>query len=115
MVDLSVVSIEDTGDLVDPNKFFFFYQSSDGQPIFLHPLDVKILAHEFGSFHDFPPQLVDIPVIQLEDFTQTEVCWSRMLSSPHAGKRSLRCLLQSTGDLFCRSLVPGSSTWSSSP
>merc|ERR1712038_1491910 len=37
------------------NETFYFYQSSDGQPIFLHALNVQMLVKEYGSFEACPP------------------------------------------------------------
>ncbi|CAO3668472.1 unnamed protein product [Rhizopus stolonifer] len=36
---------------------FYFYQAENGQPTFLHPLDIRILKREFGSYYQFPHQL----------------------------------------------------------
>jgi hypothetical protein len=38
-----------------PKEKFYFYQSSDGQPIFLHALNVQMLVKEYGSFESCPP------------------------------------------------------------
>ena len=35
----------------------FFYQSSDGQHTYLHPLDIKILKQEFKSYESFPAHI----------------------------------------------------------
>lgn len=40
-----------------PKETFYFYQSSDGQPIFLHPLNIQMLIHEFGSLENCPPKI----------------------------------------------------------
>merc|ERR1712045_735626 len=37
-----------------PKDVFFFYQSSDGQPIYLHALNVQMLVHEYGSLENCP-------------------------------------------------------------
>ena len=37
------------------NETFYFYQSSDGQPIFLHALNVQMLVKEYGTFEACPP------------------------------------------------------------
>ena len=37
------------------NETFYFYQSSDGQPIFLHALNVQMLVKEYGAFEACPP------------------------------------------------------------
>jgi hypothetical protein len=36
---------------------YFFYQAASGQHIYLHPLDIKILLSEFGSYARFPRTL----------------------------------------------------------
>jgi len=36
---------------------FYFYQSSDGQPIFLHALNVQMLVHEYGSLENCPTKI----------------------------------------------------------
>lgn len=36
------------------NETFYFYQSSDGQPIFLHALNVQMLVREYGTFEACP-------------------------------------------------------------
>lgn len=33
---------------------YFFYQASSGQNIFMHPLDIKIMHSQFGSYARFP-------------------------------------------------------------
>ncbi|KAI9309191.1 hypothetical protein BJ944DRAFT_194635 [Cunninghamella echinulata] len=40
-----------------PTTEYYFYQAKDGQHIYLHPLDIKILKHEFGDYQDFPESL----------------------------------------------------------
>ncbi|XP_074603382.1 E3 ubiquitin-protein ligase RNF10 [Brevipalpus obovatus] len=36
------------------DNHFYFYQSSDGQQIYLHSLNVKMLSHEYGSLASCP-------------------------------------------------------------
>lgn len=36
---------------------YFFYQAASGQHIYLHPLDIKILLSEYGSYARFPRTL----------------------------------------------------------
>jgi hypothetical protein len=50
---------------------YFFYQSTDGQHLFLHPTNVKWLVLEFGSHSKFPFQL-EAKILDMEDMTQTE-------------------------------------------
>ena len=42
------------------NETFYFYQSSDGQPIFLHALNVQMLVKEYGSFEACPPVITGL-------------------------------------------------------
>lgn len=37
-----------------PKSTFYFYQSSDGQPIFLHAINIQMLVKQFGSFENCP-------------------------------------------------------------
>merc|ERR1712223_1525011 len=49
--------------IISPNKAnetFYFYQSSDGQPIFLHALNVQMLVKEYGSFEACPPVITGL-------------------------------------------------------
>lgn len=41
-----------------PTTEYYFYQAKDGQHIYLHPLDIKILKYEYGDYQDFPESLV---------------------------------------------------------
>merc|ERR1719322_1800476 len=40
-----------------PKETFYFYQSSDGQPIFLHALNVQMLVHQHGSLQNCPRKI----------------------------------------------------------
>lgn len=40
-----------------PCDFIYFYQACDGQSLYLHPLDIKILKETFGSYDSFPLRL----------------------------------------------------------
>lgn len=44
---------------------YHFYQSSTGQPVFLHPLDIRILLARFHTYAAFPPELT-FPVEALD-------------------------------------------------
>ncbi|KAK9763520.1 hypothetical protein K7432_009718 [Basidiobolus ranarum] len=47
---------------------YFFYQAADGQHVYLHPLDIKILREEFGAYENFPDE-ISAPMISLEEST----------------------------------------------
>ncbi|QRW09106.1 Zinc finger, C3HC4 type (RING finger) protein [Ceratobasidium sp. AG-Ba] len=44
---------------------YHFYQASTGQPVFLHPLDIRILLARFHTYDAFPPELT-FPVEALD-------------------------------------------------
>ncbi|KAJ3000652.1 hypothetical protein HDV02_004337 [Globomyces sp. JEL0801] len=50
------------------SEWYYFYQASDGQHYYLHPLDIKVLRHEFGTYDSFPIHLT-LPVISIREST----------------------------------------------
>ena len=50
----SSMSEEGPGQARQPRRVFYFYQASDGQPVFLHGLCVSLLVTEFGSLENCP-------------------------------------------------------------
>ncbi|KNC96707.1 uncharacterized protein SPPG_07919 [Spizellomyces punctatus DAOM BR117] len=50
---------------------YYFYQSLDGQHLYLHPLDIKILKHEYGSYDRFPDR-INVNVIAAQESTMNE-------------------------------------------
>jgi len=55
--DSELSHIGSSTQIVSPskgNETFYFYQSSDGQPIFLHALNVQMLVKEYGTFEACP-------------------------------------------------------------
>ncbi|XP_030385357.1 RING finger protein 10 [Scaptodrosophila lebanonensis] len=59
-----------TGTLSN-SKFYYFYQSSDGQNIYLHPLNVKMLQACYGTL-DQAPLLIDAQILQKEHHSMDE-------------------------------------------
>jgi hypothetical protein len=53
------------------DAFHSYYQSSDGQNIFLHPINVKCLVSHYGKLEEAPAELT-APVVEIESFPQTE-------------------------------------------
>lgn len=47
--------IPSKGNSTCNNEAFYFYQAADGQAVFMHPLDTKILKYEYSSYDSFPP------------------------------------------------------------
>jgi hypothetical protein len=48
-----------------------YFLASDGQLVFLHPLNIKMLYREYGMYHLFPGT-IEASVLELEEVTQTE-------------------------------------------
>eukprot|EP00092_Neocalanus_flemingeri_P016584 GFUD01017944.1.p1 GENE.GFUD01017944.1~~GFUD01017944.1.p1 ORF type:complete len:763 (-),score=229.83 GFUD01017944.1:609-2897(-) len=54
-----------------PRQVFYFYQSSDGQPIFLHALNVQMLVKEFGCLENCP-ETIQAEILEKETSMMTE-------------------------------------------
>jgi hypothetical protein len=54
-----------------PATNFYFYQAVDGQHVYLHPLDIRILKHEFGDYDQFPRTL-QVQATNVQESTLTE-------------------------------------------
>jgi hypothetical protein len=54
-----------------PATDFYFYQAIDGQHVYLHPLDIRILKHEFGEYDQFPRTL-QVQATNVQESTLTE-------------------------------------------
>ncbi|KAH7422956.1 hypothetical protein KP509_12G033200 [Ceratopteris richardii] len=48
-----------------------FFQSADGQPLIMHPLNMKCLLQHYGSYENLPCRL-QVRIIEMEAQTQTE-------------------------------------------
>jgi len=48
---------------------YYYYQAASGLPVFLHPLDIKILLSHFHSYSSFP----DTITIRAESFSESTV------------------------------------------
>ena len=55
-----------------PEVYYYFYMSSDGQQYYLHPLDIRILKHEFKEYALFPDEL-EVSVMAIQESTIDEV------------------------------------------
>ncbi|KAJ2607966.1 hypothetical protein H4S08_004627 [Coemansia sp. RSA 1365] len=42
---------------MESDNFFYFYQADDGQHIYIHPLHMRILAHDRGNYSEMPDTL----------------------------------------------------------
>ncbi|CAH1760548.1 12895_t:CDS:10 [Entrophospora sp. SA101] len=58
--------------IISSDSAYYFYQSEDGQNVYLHPLDIRILKYEFGTYEQFPNE-ISFRVISVDESTMTEV------------------------------------------
>ncbi|XP_072271601.1 E3 ubiquitin-protein ligase RNF10 [Pyxicephalus adspersus] len=54
-----------------PTHYYYFYQAVDGQHIYLHPVNVRCLVHEYGSLEQCP-ETITATVAEIDGFTVTE-------------------------------------------
>ncbi|KAI8926053.1 hypothetical protein BC831DRAFT_458297 [Entophlyctis helioformis] len=47
---------------------YYFYQSADGQLLYLHPLDIKILKSAYNEYEAFPEH-IEVPVLAAQEST----------------------------------------------
>lgn len=50
---------------------FYMYQSSDGQWVYLHPLNLRCLLHAFGSYGACPSTVTG-KLLEIEDVVQDD-------------------------------------------
>ncbi|EKX47167.1 hypothetical protein GUITHDRAFT_137758 [Guillardia theta CCMP2712] len=60
----------------------FFYQSSEGQKVFLHPVNMRCLLEEYGSYLHLPHS-IKANVIEIERFTQNDESRKRYKALEH--------------------------------
>lgn len=74
-IDGSKVSYVEARNIDEPQrnmaKYYYFYQVADGQPYFLHPLNIKMMLKEYGGFENFPAKISG-KVLELDDIFITE-------------------------------------------
>ena len=55
----------------DGDHFHSYYQSCDGQNIFLHPVNIKCLLNHYENL-GMAPKLLEAPILEIESFNVTE-------------------------------------------
>ncbi|CAG8488224.1 4499_t:CDS:10 [Funneliformis caledonium] len=63
--------IKATKDSRAYDRMYYYYQSEDGQHIYLHPLDIRVLKQEFGSYNQFPNDIT-VRILGVDESTMTE-------------------------------------------
>jgi len=73
-LDISTVqpaNAESASGPQEPRQVFYFYQSSDGQNIFLHALNVQMFVKQFGSLENCP-ETIQAEILEKETSIMTE-------------------------------------------
>ncbi|XP_050779550.1 RING finger protein 10 isoform X2 [Gopherus flavomarginatus] len=60
-----------SGRLSSSSPFYYFYQAEDGQCMYLHPVNVRCLVHEYGSLENSPEKLI-AAVVEITGYSMTE-------------------------------------------
>merc|ERR1719193_1026085 len=68
--------LADVTDKKEGESVFYFYQASDGQHIYLHPLNMKCLVHQFGSYERCPDEIT-AQITDMEGFSMSEMIRKR--------------------------------------
>ncbi|CAB4490042.1 hypothetical protein RhiirA5_354521 [Rhizophagus irregularis] len=63
--------IKTTKDLIVDDKTYYYYQSEDGQHIYLNPLDIRVLKQEFGTYDNFPDEIT-VRIVGVDESTMNE-------------------------------------------
>ncbi|XP_044300075.1 RING finger protein 10 isoform X1 [Varanus komodoensis] len=53
------------------SPFYYFYQAEDGQCLYLHPVNVRCLVHEYGSL-ERSPEKITATVVEISGHSMTE-------------------------------------------
>lgn len=83
-------------------QFTYFYQLSDGQNMFLHPINCKMLETLFGNIKDCPTHITGY-VLQKEHKVVDEAVWKRYKYLQHL---PLSSNIEICEIRFCEPVVP---------
>jgi len=67
---------------VEPSKSYLFYQSSDGQHIYLNPFSTRILCHEYGGLENCPHE-IKAKILQIDWLSMSEAWRKRFKYLEH--------------------------------
>ncbi|CAH1100482.1 unnamed protein product [Psylliodes chrysocephalus] len=65
-----------------PSKYFYFYQASDGQHIYLHAINARMLEYTYGSL-EFGPKTLTGKILEKEGGSMTEDLRKRLRYLQH--------------------------------
>lgn len=72
---------------------YFFYQSEDGQWIFLHPVNISCLLRYYNHFENFPVQLTG-RIVDIEEVIQSDSNRKRIRHLSHLPKHAIMQLVE---------------------
>ncbi|KRT83186.1 zinc finger protein, partial [Oryctes borbonicus] len=88
VVEQGNINVEDL-DISQPKipsnqqvKYFYFYQASDGQHIYLHAINARMLEHCYGSL-EMAPKIISGRIIEKEGGSMTEELRNRLRYLQH--------------------------------
>lgn len=64
-------------EVQEKRSTFYFYQSSDGQPVFLHALNVQMLVTQFGSLENCP-KTIEAEILEKDSSSMTSELRDRL-------------------------------------
>ena len=90
-----------------PKSTFYFYQSSDGQDIFLHALNVQMLVKEHGGALEKCPAVIRGKILEKDNTTMTEELRNKLRYLRHLplGKHFEVCEVDLKGQLSKETLA----------
>lgn len=77
-----IVQDLDITPVFNDSKYFYFYQSSDGQPLYLHSVNIRMLQMMYGSLDRAPP-VIGGKIVQKEVCSMTEELRKRLKYLQH--------------------------------
>lgn len=76
------IGVEDLDVSQQPGKYHYFYQASDGQHIYVHAVNVRMLEHTYGSLEQSPRIIVG-KIVEKEGGSMTEELRKRLRYLQH--------------------------------
>lgn len=73
----AALPVQNSGRPLQHKTVFYFYQSSDGQAVFLHPINVQMLVRYYGSL-EMGPETVQGRIVEIESLSMSEELRNRM-------------------------------------
>lgn len=90
LVSNQLVSAENSQEALDEDGGagikYYYYQDSEGRHLYLHPLDIRLLKHEFQSYSKFP-DLLSVSIADVELVVMNMVPFATSTDVNNARKR----------------------------